>query len=212
MPAALDRPCGTLARKKPAITPMPSAPPAITDSPTKSDSGMPSSTDPMAMAVPLPRCCSSLGCATHSPQRFLCFAPIRERYQLTPLNIAAPASSAVMADRPFSKRNEPLISPPTTKASWTPAPKPITTAIVRCLSLLENISAAIAPTRSPLPDTRPHNPTTIASVMAAYELRHRQSRYATRPPACYVRGSDLRFRSVACADRPTANRSVPRAG
>lgn len=77
-------------------------------------------------AVPLPRCCSSLGCATHSPQRFLFFAPICARYQLMPLNIAAPASSAVIADRPFSRRNESLISPPTTTASWTPAPNPMT--------------------------------------------------------------------------------------
>ena len=57
MPAALDRPSGMLEMTIAASTATPTPWPPSSDSPSTIDSGMPSSSAPTAMAVPLPDCC-----------------------------------------------------------------------------------------------------------------------------------------------------------
>ena len=101
------------------------------DIPITIASGMPSRTLPSAIAAPLPCCSPSRGCSVHSPHRFRCFAPLRERNQFVPLKIAAPASSAKIAKGPRPADTRSPMSSVATTAINTPPPKPITAEIMR---------------------------------------------------------------------------------
>ena len=81
MPAALDSPSGTFEMNTAATTDTLTAPPPSNPMPMTTDSGMPSSRAPIAIAVPLPCCSSSDGWAApgFAPERFRCRAPRRAR-------------------------------------------------------------------------------------------------------------------------------------
>src|SRR4051812_41390693 len=80
MPAELDRPSGTLDTKIATTATQLTAPPASIDVPMTIDSGIPSSSAPTAMAVPLPGCSSSDACCF--PDRLRWSAPKWDSDQL----------------------------------------------------------------------------------------------------------------------------------
>src|SRR4051812_9968247 len=88
MPAELESPSEMLDRKMAVTATQLTAPPLSRLSPMTTDSGTPSSSDPTAMARPLPLSSASDGCRL--PDRLRCLAPCRARNQLAAVKADAP--------------------------------------------------------------------------------------------------------------------------